>query len=79
MVQLNAISSKQHGLDYDETFSPVVKRTTVSTILSLAVYFGWSLRQVDVKNAFFHRFLQKTVFMTQPPGFVDPQRPHHVC
>ena len=35
---------QQYGLDYEETFSPVVKPTTVKIILALAVQFGWSLR-----------------------------------
>lgn len=68
---------QQQGLDYDETFSPVVKPTTIRTVLRLAVSYGWPLRQLDVKNAFL--LLQETVFMSQPPGFIDPQRPHHVC
>ena len=61
---------QHHGLDYDETFSPVVKPTTIRTVLSLVVSSGWSLQQLDVKNAFLHGFLKETVFMTQPLGFV---------
>ncbi|KAI5336302.1 hypothetical protein L3X38_015569 [Prunus dulcis] len=70
---------QQPGLDFTETFSPVVKPATVRTVLSLAVSRGWSLRQLDVKNAFLHGFLDDDVYMTQPPGFVDPTRPHYVC
>ncbi|CAL8074762.1 unnamed protein product [Prunus armeniaca] len=70
---------QQPGIDFDETFSPVVKPTTVRTILALAVSFGWPLRQLDVKNAFLHGYLDIIVFMSQPPGFVDPTRPTDVC
>uniref|UniRef100_A0A2N9HQ74 Integrase catalytic domain-containing protein n=1 Tax=Fagus sylvatica TaxID=28930 RepID=A0A2N9HQ74_FAGSY len=70
---------QQHGVDFDETFSPVVKAPTVRLILSLAVSLGWSLRQLDVKNAFLHGSLKEEVYMTQPQGFIDPQHPSHVC
>ena len=70
---------QQAGVDYDETFSPAAKPPTVRIILSLAAQNHWSLRQLDVSNAFLHGFLKETVFMSQPLGFVDKAHPSHVC
>ena len=71
--------TQQHGIDYHDTFSPVVKPVTVRLVLSLAVSRGWSLRQIDVNNAFLHGFLEEDVYMQQPPGFEDSRYPQHVC
>jgi hypothetical protein len=72
-------NNQQAGIDYDETFSPVVKPATIRTILSIYVSCGWPLHQLDVKNAFLHGHLEETVYCQQPPGFVDPAAPDHVC
>ncbi|KAH9661600.1 retrovirus-related pol polyprotein from transposon RE1 [Citrus sinensis] len=48
-------------------------------ILSLAVLNHWSLRQVDINNAFLHGYLTEEVYMQQPEGFVDPAKPTHIC
>ncbi|GKD59409.1 ribonuclease H-like domain-containing protein [Tanacetum coccineum] len=71
--------SQQQGIDCDETFSPVVKPATIRTVLSLAVTRDWPIHQLDVKNAFLHGQLSETVYMHQPPGFVDSAHPDYVC
>jgi len=67
-----------YGLDYMETFSPVVKHTTVRIILTLAITYRWSVHQVDINNAFLHGTLQEHVYMSQPPGFISSNS-HLVC
>jgi hypothetical protein len=70
---------QQPGIDYDETFSPVIKPTTVRIILTIAAHFQWPLRQLDISNAFLHGFLKEDVHMSQPQGFTDPSKPGYVC
>jgi hypothetical protein len=71
--------SQQHGIDYDETFSPVIKPATIRVVLSIAASRHWSTHQLDVKNAFLHGHLDEIVYCKQPPSFVDPAHPDHVC
>jgi histone deacetylase 1/2 len=70
---------QRYGIDYEDTFSSMVKISTNRTVLSLAVSRGWSLRQLDVKNAFLHGVLDEEVYMKQPPGFENPHASHYIC
>uniref|UniRef100_A0A2N9GWL1 Reverse transcriptase Ty1/copia-type domain-containing protein n=1 Tax=Fagus sylvatica TaxID=28930 RepID=A0A2N9GWL1_FAGSY len=63
---------QQPGIDYDETYNPVIKPTMVHTVLSIAISTGWSVQQIDIQNAFLHGTLSEDVYMMQPPGFQHP-------
>lgn len=60
---------QEAGVDFQETFSPVVKPTIVRVVLALAVSLNWSLRQVDINNAFLNEDLHEEIYMVQPPSF----------
>ena len=71
--------SQEEGIDYSETFSPVVKPATIRSVLHVALSNNWPVNQLDVQNAFLHGTLDKTVYMFQPPRFVDKSKPDYVC
>ena len=67
------------GVDYDETFSPVIKASTIRIVFTTDVSRGWDIQQIDINNAFLNGDLREEVFMTQPECFSDSAKPHHVC
>jgi hypothetical protein len=71
--------SQQPGVDFDETFSPVVKPATIHVVLGIATSRAWPIHQLDVKNAFLHGTLDEEVYCQQPPGFLDLSHPDYVC
>jgi hypothetical protein len=54
--------TQRPGVDYDETFSPVVKLAIVHMVLATTVSRAWPIQQLDVKNVFLHGTLSETVF-----------------
>ena len=70
---------QQAGIDYSETFSPVIKPATVRLVLAIVVSCNWPLKQLDVSNAFLHGYLKEEVYMQQPLGYVDATHPSYVC
>jgi hypothetical protein len=70
----------QHpGVDIGETFSPVIKPSTVRIVLHLITSLSWSVHQVDISNAFLNGILAKRVYCQQPMEFVNRGSLDHVC
>jgi hypothetical protein len=67
------------GIDFKETFAPVVKPQTIKIILTIALTKGWQMHQLDVNNAFLQGSLNEDVYMAQPPGLKDSHHPTYVC
>ncbi|GKA20821.1 ribonuclease H-like domain-containing protein [Tanacetum coccineum] len=70
-------SSQQLGVDFDKIFSPVIKLAIIRTVLRLAMSHKWSIHHLDVKNAFLNGDLSETIYMHQPPSFVDARFRNH--
>lgn len=70
---------QQPGVDFAETFSPVVKPSTIRVMLSLAATYDWEIQQIDIDNAFLHSILFEDVYMSQPVGYINSEFPTAVC
>lgn len=69
--------TQEYGINYQETFSPVVKITTIRCLIAIAASKGWSLFQLDIKNAFLREDLHEDVCMVLPP--VVSHAPNSIC
>ncbi|GKA47149.1 retrovirus-related pol polyprotein from transposon TNT 1-94 [Tanacetum coccineum] len=69
---------QEEGLDFEESFAPVARLEAIRIFLANAASKNMTVYQMDVKTAFLNGELKEVVYVSQPEGFVDPDRPHHV-
>ncbi|GKB17523.1 putative ribonuclease H-like domain-containing protein [Tanacetum coccineum] len=69
---------QEEGIDYDEVFAPVARIEAIRIFLAFASYMGFIVYQMDVKSAFLYGTIDEEVYVSQPPGFVDPKFPKKV-
>ena len=71
--------AQQHGIDYEETFAPVVKYVSLRTVLAIANQYNMEVHQMDVNSAYLNGDIDAEIYMKQPEGYVDPDNPRKVC
>ncbi|GJX99692.1 retrovirus-related pol polyprotein from transposon TNT 1-94 [Tanacetum coccineum] len=70
--------NQQEGIDYDETYAPVARLESIKILLAIACANDFKLYQMDVKSAFLNGFINEEVYVAQPLGFIDFQKPNYV-
>ncbi|GJY33520.1 retrovirus-related pol polyprotein from transposon TNT 1-94, partial [Tanacetum coccineum] len=70
--------NQQEGIGYDETYAPVARLESIRILLAYACALDFKLFQMDVKSAFMNGFINEEVYVAQPPGFIDFEKPDHV-
>jgi hypothetical protein len=61
--------SQKEGIDYEETFTPIARYTSIRTIIALAAKMKWKLHQMDVKTTFLNGVIEEEVYIEKPQGF----------
>ena len=61
--------SQIKGVDYDETFAPIARYTSIQSIIAIATEMGWSIHQMYVKSTFLNGFIDEEVYIEKPYGF----------
>ncbi|GJS39056.1 retrovirus-related pol polyprotein from transposon TNT 1-94 [Tanacetum coccineum] len=70
--------NQQEGIDYDEIYAPISRLVSIRILLAYACALNFKLFQMDVKSAFLNGFINEEVYVAQPPGFIDFEKPDHV-
>ncbi|GKC27950.1 retrovirus-related pol polyprotein from transposon TNT 1-94 [Tanacetum coccineum] len=70
--------NQQEGIDYDETYAPIARLESIRILLAISCANDFKLYQMDVKSAFLNGFINKEVYVAQPPGFIDFQKSNYV-
>ena len=70
--------NQEECIDFDETFALVARIEAIRLLLAFACHMNFKLFQMDVKSAFLNGFIQEEVYVKQPPGFEDFEKPNHI-
>ena len=70
---------QKEGLDYFDTYSPVMRITSIRVLVAIAAVYGLEIHQMDVKTAFLNGELEEEIYMEQPGGFVVTGKEKKVC
>ncbi|GJV62615.1 retrovirus-related pol polyprotein from transposon TNT 1-94 [Tanacetum coccineum] len=70
--------NQQEGIDYNETYAPVARLESIRILLAYACALDFKLFQMNVKSAFLNGFINEEVYVAQPPGFIEFEKPDHV-
>ncbi|GKF40860.1 putative ribonuclease H-like domain-containing protein [Tanacetum coccineum] len=70
--------TQEEGIGYNEVFAPVARIEAIRLFLAFASFIGFIVYQMDVKSSFLYGTIDEEVYVSQPPGFVDPARPKKV-
>jgi hypothetical protein len=71
--------SQVEGIDYEETFAPISRYTSIRTIIELVASMGWRLHHMDVKATFLNGDIEEEVYIEKPEGFMIHEQKYHVC
>ena len=71
--------SQIEGIDYEETFAPVARYSSIRTILALLAQMGWRIHKMDVKTMFLNGLIEEEVYIEQPEIFEIFNSESHVC
>ncbi|GJY68871.1 retrovirus-related pol polyprotein from transposon TNT 1-94 [Tanacetum coccineum] len=69
---------QEEGIDFEESFAPVARLEAIRIFLAFAAHMNMVVYQMDVKTAFLNGNLREEVYVSQPDGFVDPDKPNYV-
>lgn len=71
--------AQKEGIDYEETFGPVARHTSIRTVISLVARMGWEIHQMYVTTTFLDGVIEEEVYIEQPEGFETHEKKSHVC
>ena len=71
--------TQREGVDFEETFSSVAKLKSIKILLSIGAYYDYDISKMDVKTTFLNGYLEKSIYMMQPKGFLVKGQEQKVC